>query len=172
MQHTAGQKQKRAYSKFFCHSRLTNRQTDTDRQTDRKTGRERERERLSLFGHWGAVQMREDLLADATALKRTSLQRCFEIVTFRDRMAKISGECMSTLQLQQVYHRNIKVATTSEPVTDTFIEQAERCRKHVLPIPEVIAAKLINSAPTAIRIPAQLGTCSLVFVLSTAPRLM
>ena len=83
--------------------------------------------------HWEGVQLRENLSQSYASLRRTALGRCYEIISFKQRVEKIAGQSgMSCKTIQKCYKDNVKMASNSEPITDNFIEISLRVYKNVL----------------------------------------
>ncbi|CAK0797157.1 unnamed protein product [Prorocentrum cordatum] len=78
--------------------------------------------------HWQAVQEREDFGTDFEAMRRSAVQRLYEIVNYKKRKEDLSKNTLTTLQLQEEY-KKVKLGSYSEVISDTFIEMALKVHK-------------------------------------------
>ncbi len=87
--------------------------------------------------HWKALQVRENIGQDFATMRRSSLQRIFELVSFKARMEAQTGVSMGAAAIAEAYKSNVKLAETSEELTDAFIDGAIRVHKLMFTIPAV-----------------------------------
>ncbi|CAK0896993.1 unnamed protein product [Prorocentrum cordatum] len=78
--------------------------------------------------HWQAVQEREDFGTDFEAMRRSAVQRLYEIVNYKKRKEDLLKNTLTTLQLQEEY-KKVKLGSYSEEISDTFIEMALKVHK-------------------------------------------
>ena len=73
--------------------------------------------------YWLGLQLREDVVVAHAALRRTTLQKIFDVLAYKKKIEAVSGP-LSALKLSAKYHTNIKVAADSEQISCDFIDSA------------------------------------------------
>ena len=75
--------------------------------------------------YWASLQLRENAGATADAVCRTSLQRIFEVIRFRDARVKILGPgAASAVSVATAYSEKLRFANNGVQVTKGFIDVA------------------------------------------------
>jgi hypothetical protein len=83
-----------------------------------------------LFAH---VNLRELITGAHACMGRSALQRVYEVCQWRERRAKTHGGQNATPpKLAQLWNDQVKMARTSEPVTETFMGMAFRLWEQLL----------------------------------------
>ncbi len=73
--------------------------------------------------YWLGLQLREDVVVAHAALRRTTLQKIFDVLAYKKKIEAVSGP-LSALKLSTKYQTNIKVAADSEQISCDFIDSA------------------------------------------------
>lgn len=92
--------------------------------------------------HWQAVQEREDFGTDFEAMRRSAVQRLYEIVNYKKRKEDLTKNTLTTQQLQEEY-KKVKLGTNSEEVSDTFIEMALKVHRTCFSVPSIMKLLLM-----------------------------
>ena len=87
--------------------------------------------------HWKAVNQRENISHDFASMRRTSLQRLYEVIMFKSKHETNTGVALTNETLSDLYKEKVKMAESSESVSTAFIIQALRVHKSVLSQPEL-----------------------------------
>lgn len=85
--------------------------------------------------YWRHLQMREDLFHLGETIKRTSIQRAFDVIEARELMEVklgLSPGTMSAKQAEKCWTDSVKLAEKSERVTGAFIDSALTVFKRVM----------------------------------------
>ena len=80
---------------------------------------------------WMPGQVREDIEATKT-LARTVVQRIYEVM-----QNKVEYRCSAVRYLQEMYRKNLRLASTSEPVSNTFLDMASAIWDRALSKPKI-----------------------------------
>ena len=81
--------------------------------------------------HLLAVQERENYAQNASSMRLTALQKLFDVQSVLDRKKTAAGSL--TLEELEAYYRAVKWSKDSEPVTSTYLYEANYVLKHLLP---------------------------------------
>ena len=93
--------------------------------------------------YWMSLQLREHAGATAEAVCRTSLQRIFEVMRFRDAVVKAFGAAAGTAAaVAQAYSEKLRVANNGVQVTKSFIDVALTVYDRMLKRPRIGAVLL------------------------------
>ena len=95
--------------------------------------------------YWMSLQLREHASATAEAVRRTTLQRIFEVIRFREVRVKSCGPASGTaVSMAQAYSERLNVARNGAQVTKSFIDVALTVHDRMLKRPR-IAAMLVQA---------------------------
>ena len=83
------------------------------------------------------MNQRENISHDFASMRRTSLQRLYEVIMFKNKHETNTGVELTNQRLSDLYKEKVKMAESSESVSTTFIIQALRVHKSVLSQPEL-----------------------------------
>ena len=70
-----------------------------------------------------AVQQRETISQSFSSMRRTTLQKVYEVIHFRLSCEKTRGP-MSALQVSELYGKSVTYADNSEQISDSFVDSA------------------------------------------------
>ncbi|CAK0827204.1 unnamed protein product, partial [Prorocentrum cordatum] len=87
--------------------------------------------------HWRAVNQRENIAHDFASMRRSSLQRLYEVIMFKGKHEANAGATLTVEKMAELYKEKVKMAESSESVSTTFITQAIRVHKSVLAHPDL-----------------------------------
>ena len=87
--------------------------------------------------YWKSQQLREDVVESFTTLKRSDLQKIYDVVRFKQVLESDSGESLSAEKLSQRYHKNVKFSAGSDVLSKSFIDSAITIKKRLLSKPSV-----------------------------------
>ena len=85
--------------------------------------------------HWLAVNEREQISHDFEAMRRSSLQRMYEVVLFKQSRDKASGQALTVDQVAELYSQKVRMSNVSEPVSRNFVLSAIRVHKVLFSVP-------------------------------------
>ena len=83
-----------------------------------------------------AMQLRENMANDHETMRRTQLQRIYEIIFFRDQYAKTHGRDQATAANIAAEYGNMRMAKGRERISKSFVDTALTIHARLLPIPE------------------------------------
>ena len=94
--------------------------------------------------YWRAVNLREAFVVHFEAFARSTVQRVFELLAFKQRREAVQGGKLSGKQLAELWRQNVAQtgSALSEPVTDSFVDTALKVHERALSLPEVICEVL------------------------------
>lgn len=87
--------------------------------------------------YWKAQQLREDILEAFATLKRSDLQKVYDVVRFKQVLETESGETLSAEKLALRYAKNVKFSALSEKLSKSFIDSALTVAKRLLNKPSI-----------------------------------
>ena len=73
--------------------------------------------------HFAAVQCREDISQAHDSMRTSTLMRIFDIEAFLARKARTTGKLTASM-CAELYDQNLTFATSSEKVSESFVDMA------------------------------------------------
>ena len=92
--------------------------------------------------YWKAQQLREDIVESFATLRRSDLQKIFDVARFKQTLESETGESLSAEKLAQKYQKNVKTSCVSEPLSKSFIDSACTVYRRLLNNPAICKALL------------------------------
>ena len=87
---------------------------------------------------WRGHNLREMMVDKGEKVKRTISQRVWDIAGFKMDTEKTSG-ALSSAKVSELYKKNVKLASSSEPISSTFVDSALTVYSRILTVPENVA---------------------------------
>ncbi len=85
-----------------------------------------------------AIALREAMVTAHTAMGRTALQRCFEIIALKTRYEAGGGGKLASAAVQNLYVERARLSDESEPVSAAAVDAALTIHRRALSIPAVL----------------------------------